>query len=62
MAVAALVDTDDKGRYVGALRQSSDDNLLGAGLDVLPGARAVNEDSGTLHDTVQHCQFSCVGD
>ena len=48
VAVVALVDTDDIGRDVGALRRSSDDDLLRAGLDVLPGAGAVDQDSGTL--------------
>ena len=49
MVVVALVDADDVGRDVGALGRSSDDDLLRAGLDVLPGARADDEDSGTLH-------------
>ena len=48
VAVVDLVDTDDIGRDVGALRRSSDDDLLRAGLDVLPGAGAVDQDSGTL--------------
>lgn len=52
MVIALLVDTQDVGRDVGALGRGGDDDLLGAGLDVLPGAGAVHEHSGTLHDTV----------
>jgi len=52
VVVVALVNTDDIGRDVGALGRSSDDDLLCAGLDVLAGAGAVDEDSGALHDTV----------
>lgn len=61
VVVVALVDADDIGRDVGALGGSRDDHLLRAGLDVLAGAGAVDEDSGALHvrvryDTFQRCQ------
>jgi hypothetical protein len=61
VVVVTLVDTDDVGRDISALGRSSDDNLLRSSLDVLPGAWAVNEDSGTLHDIVQRCRYSSVG-
>jgi hypothetical protein len=67
VVVVALVDADDIGRDVGALGGSRDDHLLRAGLDVLAGAGAVDEDSGALHvrvryDTFQRCQsYSAPG-
>jgi hypothetical protein len=61
VVVVALVDADDIGRDVGALGGSRDDHLLRAGLDVLAGAGAVDEDSGALHVRVRYAtHFSDV--
>lgn len=60
MGVVSLVDTEDVGRDVSTLRRSSDDDLLRAGLDVLPGAGAVDEHSGTLHDTHSNAALSVL--
>ena len=52
VVVLVGVHTDDVGRDVGALGRGGDNNLLGAGLDVLARARAVEEDARTFDDDV----------
>ena len=50
--VVIRVHADDVGGDVVALGGGGDDNLLGASLDVLAGAGAVEEDTGALDDDV----------
>ena len=50
--VVIRVHADDVGGDVVALGGGGDDNLLGASLDVLAGAGAVEEDTGALDDEV----------